>query len=210
LPYSGRPGVLQRPGALGRPSNRRPPHGLDRGRLCGSLPHGESSAVTAAGAVHTLPDHRPPAHRAYLAGWNPDQGRTEAAAIGPQTRARMEAIIAHGGVPESIQRRCPGILRCAARYGPALLEQAAAPALAARTYSVAHVEAYGAAARHPTARPTPPDHANSRGAAYFQHQEETVQVNALDCRPPALPGPRCPGGGMAPSAGGSRLSRLNV
>ncbi|MCY0900485.1 MAG: IS21 family transposase [Firmicutes bacterium] len=132
------------------------------------------------GAVHTMPDQLPPAHRAYLAGWDPDQVRTEAAAIGPQTRALIEAIIAHGGVPESIQRRCQGILRCAARYGPALLEQAAAQALAARTYSVAPVEAYCAAARQPTARPTPPNHANIRGAAYFQHKEETVHVNALD------------------------------
>ena len=97
-------------------------------------------------------------------------------AVGPQTAALVEAILADRPHPEQGYRSCLGILRLAKRYGDARLEAACARAVAVGARSYRHLDAIlkrglDRLARPETAPPQltlPPAHAHLRGPAYYQ------------------------------------------
>ena len=96
-------------------------------------------------------------------------------AIGPHTRALVEAIFADRPHPEQGYRSCLGILRLAKRYGDARLEAACQRALAVAARSYRHVESilkHGldrlpATVDRPRDR-VPITHANLRGRDYYR------------------------------------------
>lgn len=84
----------------------------------------------ALGVNHyvTIPEHRPPAHRAYLE-WTPERFLRWAAKIGPSTHQLIEARLASREHPEHSFRTCLGILGLAKRHSPERLEAACTRAL---------------------------------------------------------------------------------
>lgn len=67
--------------------------------------------------------HLPPAHQAILE-FVPQKCITDAAAIGPETRALIEGLITGARHPLVYLRRCLGILRLKGTFGPERLERA--------------------------------------------------------------------------------------
>jgi transposase len=127
---------------------------------------------TRPGDYSTTADHMPAAHRAY-AEWTPERLVRWAAQAGPQTAAAVHAILARHVHPQQGFRSCMGLIRLAKQYGPARLEAACAHSLKINSPcygSVASILQRGLDIRPPTSEPAPavPDHANVRGAAYYQ------------------------------------------
>lgn len=67
--------------------------------------------------------HLPPAHQAILE-FVPQKCLTDAAAIGPETRALIERLITEARHPLMYLRRCLGIIRLKGSFGPERLERA--------------------------------------------------------------------------------------
>jgi transposase len=120
------------------------------------------------GTWSTRPEHMPPHHRAVLKGWSSAYFLDQAALIGPQTHALMEAILAAAVIPEQQYTRCRGILRLAQEFTPAILEVAAQRAIHAEVNTVKAIKTLCmvVAAEPPVESGTLPGHANTRGAAY--------------------------------------------
>jgi transposase len=123
----------------------------------------------------TIPEHMPHAHRAHLE-WSPSRLIRWGATVGPHTAALVEQILASRPHPEQGYRSCLGLLRLAKQYGPERVEAASRRAVAVGARSYRHVEAM---LKHgldrvpldPTESSRPrPDHANVRGAAYYQQE----------------------------------------
>lgn len=120
----------------------------------------------------TLPDHRPPSHRAYLE-WTPERMLRWAASIGPSTAALIQLRLHMRQHPEQSFRACLGILRLATRYGHDRLEAACRRALVSGIQhyrGIKHIleHAYDRLDHEEVAPPTNgPAHAHVRGATYY-------------------------------------------
>jgi transposase len=123
----------------------------------------------------TLPEHRPKAHRQYLE-WTPSRLLYWADAAGPHTAELFRRILAAKPHPEAGYRCCLGIVRLGEKHTIPRLEAAAARALHYGAYSLANLKSI--LERHleneplpgstaPTLLPPVLEHANIRGAAYF-------------------------------------------
>ena len=117
----------------------------------------------------TLPEHMPSSHRRYR-DWTHERLLREAAAVGDDTAALVEAILRARPHPEQGFRSCIGILGLRKRYGEERLDAACARALALGTRSYASVAAI--LKNRQDARPAPAEpgglvHENIRGPAYY-------------------------------------------
>jgi transposase len=121
----------------------------------------------------TLVEHMPEAHRRH-AEWTPARITAWAERSGPSVAGLVAAIMASRPHPEHGFRSCLGIMRLGKRYGDERLEAAAARALAFRALSYRSVESILKAGLDgqplPGSEPvtTIGDHANGRGAAYYE------------------------------------------
>lgn len=122
---------------------------------------------------YTLPEHRPPAHRAYLE-WTPERFLRWAQKMGPATTALIQARLDANEHPEQSFRACLGILGLAKRYSEARLEAACARALRAGIFSYKGIQNILKssfdrlpAGEEPSQQPLPLTHANVRGKAYY-------------------------------------------
>ena len=122
----------------------------------------------------TDPAHMPKAHQRHLE-WTPSRLIDWARTIGPQTAARVQAILADRPHPEQGYRSCLGILRLAKRYGLPRLEAACARAGAVEARSYRHVDSILKHGLDRLATPAPspqltrtPVHEHLRGRAYYQ------------------------------------------
>jgi transposase len=121
----------------------------------------------------TISGHMPESHRRH-AEWTPARITAWAERTGPATAGLVDGIMASRPHPEHGFRSCLGILRLGRRYGDERLEAAAARALAIRALSYRSVESILKAGLDgqplPGSEPvlTIGDHANVRGAAYYE------------------------------------------
>lgn len=128
--------------------------------------------VVGVNRYATIPDHRPPAHRAYLE-WTPDRLHRWAASIGPATADLIQRRLTMRAYPEQSFRACLGILGLAKRYGPERLEAACRRALVSGLHQYRGIKSIleHAADRldpEPASSPTHgPAHAHVRGATYY-------------------------------------------
>ena len=130
------------------------------------------------GRYTTLKEHMPTAHQKW-AQWSPERFIRWAAKIGPQTAKLIEIVLASRAVPQQGYRSCLGILRLAKSYGDQRLEAASQRALAIGAKSYKSVESIlkhnlDAQPLHPPAASTIAiEHANIRGAQYYQRKERS-------------------------------------
>ncbi len=121
----------------------------------------------------TVLGHMPESHRRH-AEWTPTRITAWAERTGPATAGLVAAIMASRPHPEHGFRSCLGILRLGRRYGDERLEAACARALAIRALSYRSVESILKAGLDgqplPGSEPVIAigDHANVRGAAYYE------------------------------------------
>jgi transposase len=122
----------------------------------------------------TKPEHMPAAHRAHLE-WTPSKLVAWGASIGSPVAALMETIMNTRPHPEHGYRACLGIMRLAKRYEPERLVAACQRALHIGTTSYRSVDAIlkngldkVPLAIEPSLKIVPIQHANLRGAAYYQ------------------------------------------
>jgi len=129
----------------------------------------------------TVAEHMPDAHRKHLE-WTPGRLLNWGASIGPATRDVVQWQFDHRPHPEQGYRACLGLLNLAKHCGKERLEAACRRALAIGSPTRKsiksildakldqHPELFPAAASE--ASPTPPQHANVRGADYFRSTTE--------------------------------------
>lgn len=122
---------------------------------------------------YTLPEHRPPQHRAYLE-WTPERFLRWAQKMGPETTALIQARLDSKEHPEQSFRACLGILGLAKRYTEARLEAACARALRSGIFSYKGIKnildsSYDrlALTEEPNGSPTAP-HTHVRGKTYYR------------------------------------------
>jgi transposase len=131
------------------------------------------------GDYSTLPEHRPPEHRAY-AEWSPARFIQWAAKIGEATAKLVEKILANRPYPEQAFRSCMGILHLERDYEPKRVEAAAKRALKFNTCSFRSMKSIlsiGLDQRPDTLEQSSsqlslPLHPNIRGPEYYQKHEE--------------------------------------
>lgn len=119
----------------------------------------------------TTPEHRPPAHRAYL-DWTPERFLRWAGKIGPATTELIRIRLTSKAHPEHSFRACLGILGLAKKHGDARLEAACRRGLACGIHFykglkniIAH--SYDRLDSQETNTAACPAHANVRGATYY-------------------------------------------
>jgi transposase len=124
----------------------------------------------------TLPEHMPAAHRAHLE-WTPSRLVAWGASIGPPVAELVEAILNTRPHPEHGYRACLGLMNLVKRYDRERVVAACQRALAIGGTSYRSVEAilkHGLdkvpLASEPAAKVVPLQHANLRGAAYYQQR----------------------------------------
>jgi len=125
------------------------------------------------GGFTTLPEHMPDNHREW-GEWSPERLTRWASKTGPATAQLVQEILASRPHPHQGYRSCLGILRLGNEYGAERLEAACSRALSARALTYRSVKsilvhrldtpAPGAA----SASAPPIQHANIRGAEYYQ------------------------------------------
>jgi transposase len=123
----------------------------------------------------TLPEHMPPSHLFY-AQRGSERFLRQARVIGTATEEWCRQQLTRRAHPEQGYRGCQGVLRLAEAQGAAAVERACARAVRAGSYSYRTLEAL---LREPPAETlvldTPPaaplQHANIRGASYYQDPE---------------------------------------
>ena len=107
-------------------------------------------------------------HREY-ADWSPTRFRKWAEAIGPHTKALIEANFAWFDLPEQAFQRCMGTLNLGREYGYEAMEKGCELALSRNTLSTQAVKQLvkqmATQLRHPPQLSI--DHDNIRGAAYY-------------------------------------------
>ena len=125
------------------------------------------------GRHSTVPEHRPPAHEAYLQ-WTPERIASWAGTIGPNCRAATLAIMASRPLPEHGFRPCMGLIRLGKRYSHERLDRACGRALKLNIVGYRHIENMLKSGRDqlpfgeaPTTT-TLSAHDNVRGAQYYQ------------------------------------------
>ena len=125
------------------------------------------------GGHTTLPEHMPSSHRKY-ASWTPGRMVSWARQTGPETAKLVEAILEERPHPEQGFRSCLGIIGLTKGYGAERVEAACARALAIKARSYKSVKAIlenkldGKPLPGTVEEPSPIDHANVRGAAYYR------------------------------------------
>jgi len=126
-----------------------------------------------AGACSTISEHMASAHRVY-AEWKPSRLIQWGLSYGKQTGQLIQTILGSKPHPEMGFRTCLGILNIAKHCkDPECVEQAARKMIELQSYRVKHFKAIlknktyqKSDGSHPL---TPPlDHANLRGAHYYQ------------------------------------------
>lgn len=124
----------------------------------------------------TLAEHMPDAHRKH-AEWSPGRLLNWAGTIGVATRDVVQWQFDHRPHPEQGYRACLGLLNLAKRCGAERLEAACRRALTIGSPTRKSIQSILDAKldQHPDlfppapqASPTPPQHANVRGADYFR------------------------------------------
>jgi len=121
----------------------------------------------------TLSEHRPPAHREYLA-WTPERIASWAESIGPHCSAAARQIMASRPVPEHGFRPCLGLIRLGKRYGNDRVNRACGRALKLNIVGYRHIENMLKSGRDKMPLPEEPAaaaivaHDNVRGAGYYQ------------------------------------------
>lgn len=132
----------------------------------------------------TDPEHMPASHRAH-AEWSPARLIRWAGTVSPQTAELARQILERYPHPEHGYRACLGLMRLARRYGRERVAAASARALAIRAISYTSVKSILVQGldRQPLPSPqlallpTPPQHANLRGADYYRSDHaESVAV----------------------------------
>ncbi|HYH20233.1 MAG TPA: IS21 family transposase [Azospirillum sp.] len=122
------------------------------------------------GGHTTLPEHRPPGHRAVLER-TPERMRAEAAEIGVATATYVDRLLASRRHVEQGVRAACGVVRLAAKYGAMALEKACERALAAGVLSPRFVEGLLKAPTRPVLPEPieggPGEHGNVRGSGYY-------------------------------------------
>jgi transposase len=119
----------------------------------------------------TLPEHRPPNHRAVLER-TPEHLRAEAAAIGVATATYVERLLTERYPVEQGRRAAEGVVRLSSKYSAVALEKACERALAAGVLSPRYVEGVLKTVPQsilPEVLDTggPGEHANVRGSGYY-------------------------------------------
>jgi transposase len=116
----------------------------------------------------------PAAHRAHLE-WTPSKLIAWGRSIGPAVAELVETILNTRPHPEHGYRACLGLKRLVKQYGPERLTAACQRALATHAISYGSVQAIlknnldrVPVAVAPAAKVVPIQHANLRGAAYYQ------------------------------------------
>jgi transposase len=128
-----------------------------------------------AGRHTTLTEHMPKGHRQY-AEWTPQRLARWAGQSGQATRTLVQQIMASRSHPQQGFRSCLGIMRLGKQYGAERLEAACARALRinALSYkSLAAILKHGLDQQPLPSPPSPPpviEHANVRGARYYQQR----------------------------------------
>jgi transposase len=117
-------------------------------------------------------DHRPRSHQAHLE-WPPSRMVQWAGQVGPHTAQLVERMLNDKPHPEMGYRACLGIIRLAAKYSPARMENAAELAVlsgAVRYKSVKSILQNGLDSQRSAPPPLrlSPEHENLRGPEYFQ------------------------------------------
>jgi transposase len=126
----------------------------------------------------TLPEHMPPTHLFY-AQRGPERFLQHARVIGAAAEELCRRHLTRRRHPEQGFRACQGVLSLAEHYGSAAVERACAQALRAGSYSYRTLQAFLRDTPEETpGRETPPpaaprQHANIRGATYYQEPEKT-------------------------------------
>jgi transposase len=125
------------------------------------------------GRYTTLKEHMPKSHREY-GDWTPERLMNWAEKIGPDTHALVKEIMQHRLHPVQGFRSCLGILRLAKKHGAERLEKACRRARAINAYSYKSVQSILKTGLETRPLPKaskesslPCDHANLRGAHYF-------------------------------------------
>jgi transposase len=126
------------------------------------------------GGFTTEPSHRPKAHQKHLE-WTPSRLIHWAQTVGPFCGQVVATILERKPHPEQGYRSCLGIMRLAKDYGTQRLEAACRRALALDSCSYKRVASIlktrmdqQPLPTQPLPPPAVPDHANGRGAAYYQ------------------------------------------
>ena len=121
----------------------------------------------------TVEEHRPPAHREYLA-WTPERVLQWAGTIGPHCGEAAEIIIKSRAIPEHAFRPCLGLIRLGKSYGNQRVDQACKRALKLNIVGYKHIATMLKTGRDkiPLADDQPVysviTHNNVRGAEYYQ------------------------------------------
>jgi transposase len=121
----------------------------------------------------TLEEHRPPAHREYLA-WTPERVLQWASTIGPNCGAAAQIIMQSRAIPEQAFRPCLGLIRLGKSYGNQRVDQACQRALKLNIVGYKHIATMLKTGRDqmPLVNASPEhvviNHANVRGAEYYQ------------------------------------------
>ena len=121
----------------------------------------------------TQHEHRPRSHQAHLE-WPPSRMVQWAGQVGPNTAQLVQRMLDDKPHPEMGYRACLGIIRLAAKYSPARMENAAERALLAGAVSYKSVKSIlqNGLDTQRSALPPPlrlsPEHENLRGPEYFQ------------------------------------------
>ena len=133
------------------------------------------------GKATTLDEHRPECHRRYLE-WSPSRLIHWAQKVGPHTASVVEKILQSRRYPEQSYRSCLGILRLGSSFGEERLERACRRALRLQACSYKSTQSIlkNGLDREPEpqalpARP-PIEHANVRGAQYFEGEKGASHV----------------------------------
>ena len=133
------------------------------------------------GKATTLPEHRPECHRRYLE-WSPSRLIHWAQKVGPHTAAVVEKILQSRRYPEQSYRSCLGILRLGSTFGEERLERACRRALRLQACSYKSIQSILKTGLDREAEPSglpkrpPIEHANVRGAEYFEGEKGASHV----------------------------------
>ena len=133
------------------------------------------------GGFTTDPAHRPKAHQKHL-DWTPSRLINWAQTLGPQCAQVVTTILESKPHPEQGYRACLGLMRLAKGYGPERMEAVCQRALALDSCSYksiasmlkTHKDQQPLPENDPIALPPVADHANVRGATYYQRTEGDV------------------------------------
>ena len=133
------------------------------------------------GKATTLDEHRPECHRRYLE-WSPSRLIHWAQKVGPHTASVVEKILQSRRYPEQSYRSCLGILRLGSSFGEARLERACRRALRLQACSYKSIQSILKNGLDREAEPQalperpPIEHANVRGAQYFEGEKGASHV----------------------------------